>query len=96
VEKILKDGKCKVDYIHVPATLEKFHEWIAKGVEIIHFCGHGIQALEENVLVFENESGESVRVGSSKLSELLLSQRTSLKLVFVASCHSESTGKVFF
>jgi hypothetical protein len=54
VEKILKDGKCKVDYIHVPATLEKFHEWIAKGVEIIHFCGHGLQTLEENILVFEN------------------------------------------
>jgi hypothetical protein len=37
-----------------------------------------------------------VRVGSNKLSELLLSQRTLLKLVFVASCHSESAGRVFF
>jgi hypothetical protein len=64
---MLKDGKCKVDYIHVPATVEKFHYWITKGVEIVHFCGHGVLS-QENYLLFENEGGDSENVTVSRLT----------------------------
>jgi hypothetical protein len=53
VQKLLKEGKCRVDYSREPATIPKFHAWIKQGVEILHFCGHGVKA-EENYLLFEN------------------------------------------
>lgn len=53
VQKLLKEGKCRVDYSREPATIPKFHAWIKQGVEILHFCGHGVKA-QENYLLFEN------------------------------------------
>jgi hypothetical protein len=67
VQKILREGKCRVDYIHVPATLHQFHYWINKGVEILHFCGHGVQG-QENYLLFETEAGETQNATGSRLA----------------------------
>lgn len=83
-----------MDYIHVPATLQQFHDWINKGVEILHFCGHGVQGQEENYLLFETEAGETQSVTGCRLAEILTGHRAP-KLVLVASCHSESAGRVF-
>ena len=94
IKQILKEGKCKVDYIHTPATIQKFHYWITQGVEILHFCGHGIKD-KENYLIFQNEEGCSEHLTVSRLHDLLNTSKISLKLVFVASCHSESAGQVF-
>lgn len=97
IQKTLKEGKCKVDYIYAPATVEKLHYWIKQGLEILHFSGHGVYDAQKkgNYLLFENERGESVNVTVAGLTELLQEGVNSLKLVFVASCHSESAGKVF-
>jgi hypothetical protein len=97
IRKTLKEGKCIVDYIHEPATVEKLHYWMRQGLEILHFCGHGISDTQNqgNYLLFENAKGESVNVTGDMLTELLKEGVDSLKLVFVASCHSESMGKVF-
>ena len=95
VQKVLKEGKCQVNYIHCPGTLQKLHYWLTQGVEILHFSGHGVERKEENYLVFETEEGLSKNVSGKMLSELLTAKQVSLKLVFVASCHSESAGRMF-
>lgn len=43
IQKILKEGKCQVNYIHSPGTLQKLHYWLTQGVEILHFSGHGVE-----------------------------------------------------
>jgi hypothetical protein len=63
-------------------------------VEILHFCGHGVQE-KENYLLFENTVGKSVRMDADMIAKILGEIKTKLKLVFVASCHSESTAKIF-
>lgn len=46
-------------------------------------------------LLFEGPSGSSVKVDCEKLEKILNQLKVPLQLVFVASCHSESTGKIF-
>jgi hypothetical protein len=41
IRKVLKD--CKVGYLRECATVEKVGTWIQSGIEIIHFCGHGVK-----------------------------------------------------
>lgn len=50
---------------------------------------------QENYLLFENNVGKSVKMDSETIAKILAEIKTQLKLVFVASCHSESTGKLF-
>lgn len=70
IQKILKEGKCRVDYIRERATIDKFHYWIKQGIEILHFCGHGIQSVE-NYLLFENDIGGSIKLNPDKCHSIL-------------------------
>lgn len=62
-----------------------------KNVEVIHFCGHGMQ----DYLLFEGTAGRSVKLDTSKLSQIVKQLNNPLQLVFVASCYSEQAGKIF-
>ena len=53
IQKVLKEGKCRINYIREKATVDKFHSWIKQGIEILHFCGHGVKATQ-NYLLFES------------------------------------------
>lgn len=46
-------------------------------------------------MLFENDVAISAKLDAAKLTEILNEQKNPLKMVFVASCHSESTGKIF-
>lgn len=62
-----------------------------QNISILHYCGHGVQ----DYLLFENHEGLSVKLDSMKLKKILKEAGKPLKLVFVASCHSEAAGKIF-
>lgn len=32
-----------MSYIRERATMDKFHYWMKQSIEILHFCGHGVQ-----------------------------------------------------
>jgi hypothetical protein len=50
---------------------------------------------EEYFLLFEKEDGEGELMGGKQLDKLLKSYKTNFEFVFVASCTSEETGKIF-
>lgn len=92
IQKALKP--CHINYIRERATINKFHYWVKQNVSIIHFCGHGVKD-HSNYLLFESLNGQSVKMDSELLHKILSEMKIPLKLVFVASCHSESTGRIF-
>lgn len=55
----------------------------------------GINRNSGDFLVFENEDGVAFFLPESDLKNLLEKAEVQLELVFVASCHSEKTGRVF-
>lgn len=89
IQKILKE--CKIDYIREQATIDKFNYWVMQNISILHYCGHGTQ----DYLLFENHEGVSVNLDCQKLEKILHQNKEPLQLVFVASCHSEATGRIF-
>lgn len=46
-------------------------------------------------MLFEGPAGSSVKFDGEKLEKILKQLINPLQLVFVASCHSESTGQIF-
>ena len=92
---MLKD--CKVGYIRECETVEKVGTWIQTGIEIIHFCGHGVKGEknEGDFLVFEDRDGKAEFVSGENISHILKKLKRPLQFVFVASCHSRMIGEVF-
>ena len=50
---------------------------------------------EEYFLLFEKEDGEGELIGGNHLAKMLERYNTNFEFVFVASCTSEETGKIF-
>lgn len=92
----------------VPATLERFTNCLTEKPIGLHFTGHGIQNRTEdiglnamdlrregNCLVFEQEDGSAHFISQKKLKDLFEMNVSSLKFVFIATCHSEFAGEIF-
>jgi hypothetical protein len=65
---------------------------------LLHFTGHGqpADANAESVLIIESDSSELRSLTTTSLSMILgPNVASSIKLVFVATCHSEAIGQVF-
>ena len=50
---------------------------------------------EGDILVFENDDGTSYYLTEKILERLLRSSESQIEFVFVASCHSEKTARLF-
>ena len=92
----------------VPATLERFTNCLTEKPIGLHFTGHGIVNSSEeiglnamdlrregNCLVFEKDDGSAHFVSQKKLKDLFEMNVSSLKFVFLATCHSEFAGEIF-
>ena len=92
----------------VPATLERFTNCLTEKPIGLHFTGHGIRnntaALgqnatefknEGNCLVFEKDDGSAHFISQKKLKDIFEMNVSSLKFVFISTCHSEFAGEIF-
>lgn len=63
---------------------------------ILHFTGHGrrLEGGSSDVLIIESDASEFREAEGEYIKEIL-GNSTSLSLVFIAACFSESVGKVF-
>ncbi|GAB5364538.1 hypothetical protein AAMO2058_000978900 [Amorphochlora amoebiformis] len=75
------------------ATVNRLCTNVILGCKVLHYTGHGL----ENGLAFEDEFGFMHIVSPEHLRELISAGRkeASVKLVFVAACHSEPAGRAF-
>lgn len=99
-----------IKYRKICATHNNFLSILSEGTFVLHFSGHGAKYDEElfpkefnpglnknlgDFLIFENDDGEAFFLPEEDLKRILEKSEAKLELVFVASCHSEKTGKVF-
>eukprot|EP00471_Norrisiella_sphaerica_P008344 CAMPEP_0184494018 /NCGR_PEP_ID=MMETSP0113_2-20130426/27594_1 /TAXON_ID=91329 /ORGANISM="Norrisiella sphaerica, Strain BC52" /LENGTH=719 /DNA_ID=CAMNT_0026879567 /DNA_START=141 /DNA_END=2300 /DNA_ORIENTATION=+ len=84
-----KKFRFKRDY----ATVRRLGTNLVLGCRVLHYTGHGL----ENGLAFEDDCGVMHIVPTETLRELMAAgaKEEEVKLVFVAACHSESTGRAF-
>mmetsp|Transcript_4078 Transcript_4078/g.7519 ORF Transcript_4078/g.7519 Transcript_4078/m.7519 type:complete len:757 (-) Transcript_4078:257-2527(-) len=75
------------------ATVSRLSANVTLGCNILHYTGHGL----ETGLAFEDDFGEMHIVETETLRKLIAAGAAEgeVKLVFVAACHSESTGRAF-
>lgn len=81
----------RTDRATMPALQRKFRQG---EYNVLHFVGHGeyVAALQENVLLLENEQGQSKQVDGSTLGTLLLGHR-SLRLVVLNACEGARANR---
>eukprot|EP00939_MAST-03C_sp_MAST-3C-sp1_P002515 g2515.t1 len=91
LKAVLSDGATAVRLTIAPATIENFKSIIAKGVDVIHFSGHGDP---RGRLMFESGVGKTDLVSAEKLLTLLAG--ITVELFFISACHSALAAKAIF
>lgn len=104
--KALSDNNKAIKIRKICGTLTNLQLILDEGTLVLHFSGHGQMedALKGSefkdfhnkgdVLILESEVGTQSFLTKQQLREYL-HKKTDIKLVFVASCHSEQTGWTF-
>ncbi|EQC27337.1 hypothetical protein SDRG_14861 [Saprolegnia diclina VS20] len=100
LHKIFHESKRALRTMQGVMTVDSLREVLDRDVQVLHFSGHGgVVASGPDALVFEDPhaTGLGQLVDAHHLSSILRAgcASTSVKLVFVSSCHSADVGRVF-
>ncbi|KDO33555.1 hypothetical protein SPRG_19189 [Saprolegnia parasitica CBS 223.65] len=100
LHKIFHESKRALRTMQGVMTVDSLREVLDRDVQVLHFSGHGgVVASGPDALVFEDPhaTGLGQLVDARHLSSILRAgcASTSVKLVFVSSCHSAEVGRVF-
>jgi hypothetical protein len=77
---------------------DAFEQEVRKGVDLIHFTGHGGLVEESGALYFEDEDGDAVSMSAQELVSLLNEvqdgKARAPRLVVLNACHTADAGEV--
>jgi hypothetical protein len=91
--KLTARGALEIHWLQSATLQELQRELRQREYHIFHFIGHGgyDSALEDGVLLFEDETGRSRRVSGAQLGTMLADE-TSLRLAVLNSCEGARTS----
>ena len=90
LEALRASGR-ELSVLVAPATTDALGMAITRGTQVLHWSGHG----EENCVKFEDGGGGAQDVSPSLLASTCRAGSSTLKLVFVCACHSQSAATAF-
>ena len=106
VYQSLKSTNKNIKIRKICATYNNLVKVLTEGTIALHFAGHGIKNSKDffndqnvknegDILIFEKEDGTPYYLTEKILKNLLDTSGAEIEFVFVASCHSEKTARLF-
>lgn len=93
-EPLQQAGRLNLAYLSSPVTVERLQSALRRGVDVLHYVGHGTQQGDQGALLLEREDGRSQLVLAEEVAMLL--RRSGVRMVCLNACQTGAARGALF